>query len=529
MRTLRSVRTTFGPGADAVCLSELVATLSLVSDLGMGRPTERVLRQTVIAMRLADAAALPAEVRTAGYYTSLLTWVGCATDTTDIAALFGEEADLYADSHDGDYGGLALAMFVVRHLGGGNAPVRRIGSIGRFIVTGGHEVQRVMRSHCLAASQLADRLSLGENVQRPLLQAFERWDGRGVPGLAAAHELSPAIRLVHLADVVEAFHRVGGPVAALKVAIERRGTQFDPELVDVFAERATEIVSGLDDVVAWDEVIALDPALGRVLTGPELDAALEALADFADLKSPWRLGHSRGVAHLAASAAARLGLAETDVTLVRRSALVHDLGAIGVSSTVWDETRPWSAAQRERARTHPYLTERMLARSGALAALGKCAAMHHERLDGSGYPHGFAGEAIPLTARILAAADVVHALGEPRPHRAPYPADVAERIVRAEVREGRLDGAAVNAVLEAAGRRVRRRPELPGGVTPREAEVLVLLARGLSNAAIARELTLSRKTVSAHLEHIYRKLDVSTRTQAAMFAMRYALFDVTGT
>ncbi|MGH8889161.1 MAG: HD domain-containing phosphohydrolase [Acidothermaceae bacterium] len=517
------------PGAHPVCLSELVATLSLVSDLGMGRPTERVLRQTVIAMRLADAAAMPAEVRTAGYYTSLLTWVGCAADTTDVAALFGEEADLYADTQDGDYGGLSLAMFVVRHLGGGDTPLRRAGSIGRFILTGGHNVQRVMRSHCLAASQLADRLSLGVGVQQPLLQAFERWDGRGVPGTAAAKQLAPAIRLVHLADAVEAFHRIGGPVVALKIAVERRGTQFDPELVDVFAERATDILRDLDDVVAWDEVIALDPALGRVLSDPELDIALEALADFADLKSPWRLGHSRGVAQLAVSAGAKLGLADHDITLLRRSALIHDLGVIGVSSTVWDETRPWSEAQRERARTHPYLTERMLARSGALAVLGKCASMHHERMDGSGYPHGLAGEAIPLTARILAAADVLHALGEPRPHRAPYPPDVAEQMVRAEVLAGRLDGAAVNAVLEAAGRRVRRRAELPGGLTPREAEVLVLLARGLSNADIARKLTLSRKTVSAHLEHIYRKLDVSTRTQAAMFAMRYGLLDAAGT
>jgi HD-GYP domain-containing protein (c-di-GMP phosphodiesterase class II) len=517
------------PGAYQVCLAELVATLSLVSDLGMGRPTERVLRQTVIAMRLADAAAMPPEVRTAGYYTSLLTWVGCAADTTDLAALFGEEADLYAHTQDGDYGGLSLAMFVVRHLGAGDSQLRRAGSIGRFILSGGHNVQRVMRSHCLAASQLADRLSLGDSVQQPLLQAFERWDGRGVPGAAAADELAPAIRLVHLADAVEAFHRIGGSALALKVAVERRGTQFDPGLVDVFAERAADILRDLDDVVAWDEVIALDPALGRVLSDSELEIALEALADFADLKSPWRLGHSRGVAQLAGSAGGKLGLADHDVTLLRRSALVHDLGVIGVSSTVWDETRPWSPAQRERARTHPYLTERMLARSGALAALGKCASMHHERLDGSGYPHGLAGDAIPLTARVLAAADVLHALGEPRPHRAPYPPDVAEQMLRAEVLAGRLDGVAVNAVLEGAGRRVRRRVELPGGLTPREAEVLVLLGRGLSNAEIARQLTLSGKTVSAHLEHIYRKLDVSTRTQAAMFAMRYGLLDPAGT
>jgi HD-GYP domain-containing protein (c-di-GMP phosphodiesterase class II) len=514
-------------GGGQVRLSELVATLSLVSDLGMGRPMERVLRQTVIAMRLAEAACLPADVRTAGYYTSLLTWVGCAVDTTDIAALFGEEADLYADTHDGDLAGASLAMFVARHLGRGDSSMRRAELVGRFVLTAGREVQRVMQSHCLAASQLADRLSLGESVRRPLLQAFERWDGRGVPGNAGALDLAPAIRLVHLADVIEAFHQVGGPTAAVEVAAERRGTQFDPGLVDVFRAHTDDILSDLSGIGAWDEVIALDPSLGRALSAPELDVALEALADFADLKSPWRLGHSRGVARLAAGAATSLGLTRPDVALVRRAALVHDLGMIGVSSTVWDETKPWSVAQRERARTHPYLTERMLARSETLAALGRCASMHHERIDGSGYPHGLSGEAIPLTARILAAADVCHALREPRPHRQPYPPRVVDEMLRAEVRAGRLDGMAANAVLEAAGHRVRRRAGLPSGLTPREVEVLVLLARGRSNAEIAGRLTLSRKTVSAHLEHIYRRLGVSTRTEAALFAMRHGLLDLT--
>jgi HD-GYP domain-containing protein (c-di-GMP phosphodiesterase class II) len=510
---------------EGVRLSELVATLSLVSDLGMGRPSERVLRQTVVAMRLGAAAGLPEAVRTAGYYTSLLTWVGCATDTTELAALFGEEADLYADTHDGDLAGMSLAVFVARHLGAGNSRMRRVGLVGRFVLTAGREVQRVMQSHCLAASQLADRLSLGREVQQPLLQAFERWDGRGVPGRAGGVDLAPAIRLVHLADVIEAFYYVGGTAAAVEVVTERRGTQFDPDLVDTFVGHADAIVSDLNDIVAWDEVIALDPNLDLALSGEGLDRALEALGDFADLKSRWRLGHSRGVASLAAGAATVLGMAEAEVTLLRRAALVHDVGVIGVSSTVWDEAKPWSAAQRERARTHPYLTERMLARSAPLAALGRCASLHHERLDGSGYPHGLSGDAIPMSARILAAADVCHALSQARPHRAAFDARIADDMLQAEVRAGRLDGVAVNAVLEAAGRRLRRRATLPGGVTPREAEVLVLLARGLSNPQIANRLSVSRKTVSAHLERIYRKLDVSTRTEAALFAMRHGLVD----
>src|SRR5512143_1486745 len=100
---------------EPVRLSELVATLSLVSDLGMGRPMERVLRQTVIAMRLAEATGVAPEVSAATYYTSLLTWVGCATDTSELAELFGDETQLYADSHDDDLHGASMAMFIAKH------------------------------------------------------------------------------------------------------------------------------------------------------------------------------------------------------------------------------------------------------------------------------------------------------------------------------------------------------------------------------------------------------------------------------
>ena len=506
-----------------VRMAELVATLSLVADLGLGQPMEHVLRQTRIALRLADAAGLGDEDRAAAYYVSLLAWVGCAVETSDLARLFGDETALYAGTYDVDMAGWEGARFFATHLGSGRPVFQRVGMVGAFVATAGRPVREVMRAHCLAAGDLAGRLGLGDEVVRPLRQAFERWDGRGTPGEARGEGLAPAIRVVQLADTIEALHRMRGLPAAVDAARDRRGTRFDPGLVDRFLADPEPIVAGLDDAANWDAVIAGDPSLGRTLDGAALDTALEALADFADLKSPSRVGHSRGVAALAGAAAERLGLPAADATLVRRAALVHDIGMIGVPSGVWDATRPWSEAQRERARTHPYLTERMLARSWPLAELGRCAALHHERLDGSGYPRGLAGDAIPLPARILAAADVYHALGEPRPHRAAVaPAAVAAH-VRGEVRAGRLDGEAAEAVLAAAGHKVRRRAGLPGGLTPREAEVVVLVARGLSNPEVARALSVSRKTVSAHLEHVYTKLGVSTRTEAALFAMRHGL------
>jgi HD-GYP domain-containing protein (c-di-GMP phosphodiesterase class II) len=511
-----------------VTLAELVATLSLVADLGMGRPMERVLRQTVVAMRLAATAGMDEATCTSAYYTSLLTWVGCAADTSELAALFGDETQLYADTRDDDLGGVSMAVFVARHLGRGRSGFRRIGMVGKFLATAGRSVQQVMESHCRAASDLADRLELGPAVCEPLVQAFERWDGKGVPGSVGAEGLAPAIRLVQLADSIEAFHHAGGAQAAVQVARERRGTQFDPDLVDCFCARHEDILDGLGKLSAWEEVIALDPRLGATLSDDQLERALAAFADFSDLKSPLRLGHSRAVAGLAGQAGAALGLAAGEVVMLRRAALVHDIGMIGVPSEVWDEPGEWSVSQRERARTHPYLTERMLARTPLLAQVGKCASLHHERLDGSGYPHGLRGDAISLPARILAAADVYNALRQPRPHRPALAAETAERTIRAEVRGGRLDGDAVRAVLEAAGHRARRRAELPSGLTAREVEVLVRLGRGRSNPQIAAELQVSRKTVSTHLEHIYAKLGVTTRTAAALYAMRHGLIETVG-
>ena len=172
---------------------------------------------------------------------------------------------------------------------------------------------------------------------------------------------------------------------------------------------------------------------------------------------------------------------------------------------------------------HPYLTERMLHQSAALAPLGEIAVQHRERLDGSGYPRGLSGGAISRPARVLGAADAYASMREPRPHRPARPAEDAAAEMRAEVRAGRLDGAAVDAVLEAAGHRLPRRREALAGLTAREVEVLILLARGLSNKQIAERLVITPKTAGNHVEHIYAKIDASSRAAAAMFAVQHGL------
>jgi DNA-binding NarL/FixJ family response regulator len=149
--------------------------------------------------------------------------------------------------------------------------------------------------------------------------------------------------------------------------------------------------------------------------------------------------------------------------------------------------------------------------------------LHHERLDGSGYPRGLSGAAISAAGRVLAAADAYHAMTQMRPHRPALTADEAALELRGEVKAGRLDGDAVDAVLRAAGHRVRRAREWPAGLTSREVEVLRLVARGLSNRQIAELLVISPKTAGSHVEHIYRKIDAANRAQPSQFALRHGL------
>jgi HD-GYP domain-containing protein (c-di-GMP phosphodiesterase class II) len=419
--------------------------------------------------------------------------------------------------------GMAARTFVMSHVGAGRGLLDRARLGVEFAGDGRRAVSQMIENHWLATNELAARLGLGKKVRESLYQTFERWDGKGVPAEASGEEILLPARLVNLADVVEVFHRTGGADAAIAVARERSGSQFDPALVDVFCADAPRLLGDIDSLTTWQAVIAAEPALEIVLTDEELESALEAIADFADLKSPWTLGHSRGVADLARAATKLYGLSEDDARLVRRAGLVHDLGRLGVSNAIWDKPGPLTAAEFERVRMHPYLTDRMLASSEALAPVRAIAVQHHERLDGSGYPRGLSGDALTPAGRILAAADAYHAMTEPRPYREARAAEAAAAELRSGVRQALFDGDAVDAVLRAAGHPARRRREWPGGLTNRELEVLRLLVRGLSNKEIAERLVIARKTAGSHVEHIYTKIGVSNRAQASLFAVKHGL------
>jgi HD-GYP domain-containing protein (c-di-GMP phosphodiesterase class II) len=239
----------------------------------------------------------------------------------------------------------------------------------------------------------------------------------------------------------------------------------------------------------------------------------------------WTRGHSEAVAALAEAAGSQLGVDAEGCTLLRHAGYLHDLGRVAIATSIWEAERPLTEGERERVRLHAYYTERILARPASLAPVAAVASLAHERTDGSGYHRRIPTNAIPLTARILAAADVYAALVANRPHRAALTPAGAAQMLSDEASAGRLDARAVSAVLAAAGHATseRRAVALPNGLSSREAEVLALVAVGMTNKEVATRLRISDRTVGHHLQHVYDKLGVSTRAAAALFAQQRGL------
>ena len=499
--------------------AELLAAISLAIDLGLGQPMEHMLRSSLIATRIAERMGLDAQQRATVYYANLVGWIGCHADSHELSALFGDDIAFRADTYGVDMAGLPFLRLMLNHVGRGMPTWERGVRSAAFVLTARNQVAKLINSHCSSAGVLSDRMGLDPQVSEALSYIFERWDGRGMPNGVRGEDIPLEIRIVRLADVVEVHLRTGGLERAVEVVRSRRGTQFSPEVADVFEQNFADIVDGLLEIDVWTATLEQAPDRGRTLVGDEIDELLRAMADFVDLKCPSSPGYSRGVADLAVAAARIRRMPEADITRLYRAGLVHGLGKLGVSNHIWEKTGILTTAETERMRMYPYLTGRILSRVEGLESVVSLATKHEERIDGSGFPRGLAGAELTAQDRLLAAAVAYQQLRETRSGRAALdPGDAASEL-RREARAGHHDGESVEAVLAAAGHRSPRRASFSAGLTAREVEVLRLVAQGRSNREIADELFIAQKTARNHVERVYAKLGVNNRTQATLAAI----------
>ena len=507
----------------SIRLAEVVASLSLATGLCTGQPIEHGLRRGLLAVWLGEALDLSGEDLSDAFYVALLGSIGCTVEQTLFAKYAKDDIALNAKTLTIDpTNRLQAYAFGLRNFGAGERPLRRAGRVLAAIRSGGPaEFQAVCRD---VAQRIGEMLDIGPTIQQALTQCHETWNGRGGPRGLEAEEIALAARIFHVAADAEISGRMDGVEAAVARARRQSGSFFDPAVVDRFCAVADDLFRRLETQEPWGAVMAAEPAPRRWLSNEEADDHARTIANFVDLRSPYTLGHSTGVASLAEQTARQLGLSEDEAVALRRAGYLHDIGRIGVPAGFWNTPTRWTAAEWDRAKQHPALTELVLARSTALGHLGTLAGLHHERLDGSGY-RGVRGSFLPVAARILAAADTYHAKVEPRPHREALAPDAAGEEIRTQVRWGGLDGDVVAALLAAAGHAERPEPRtrFPAGLSEREVEVLRLMVRGLSNRRMAEILFISPKTVGHHVEHIYDKLGISTRVGATLFAIQHGL------
>ena len=432
-----------------LAVAELLASLSLATDLGNGFPLEKALRNTLLAVALAERTGLTDRALSDVFYVAMLRYIGCTALDYEMGSSYGDAIAARRLFASVDMGRPREALpQVIGHLGESEGPARRAAIVARFMAGGKGEGARLQAVDCEVVARMATRLRLGPGVVAALGQMFERWDGKGAPMGVAGNALETVARVVHVAHAAEIHHRLAGRRGADAFVEAGRGGWFDPDIVEVFVADSDELLAPLEAESVWDAALAAEPLPRRTVPEDRLDEITAAFADFVDLKSPWMLGHSSRVGDLAAAAAEAMGLPTADAAQLRHAGRVHDLGRVSVPNSVWDKPGALNAAEWERVRLHAYYSERVLAASPVLAPLGALAGLHHERLDGSGYHRGAPAGQLPEAARILAAADCFAALTEPRPYRPARSPEAAATELAGEVAAGRLDRDAVAAVCD---------------------------------------------------------------------------------
>jgi putative nucleotidyltransferase with HDIG domain len=399
-------------------LSEVLSALSHALDITEGQPRGHAERSCVIGMRLAASMGLDQATRSSAFYALLLKDAGCSSNAARVSSLFGaDDATVKSTRRLTDTGSSSEAVrHVLRTAAPGGSPLDKARHVGAVLRSGREGARMLVALRCERGADVVRAIGLGEVAAGAILDVDEHWDGSGYPRGIAGEEISVVGRVICLAQTAEVFWQHGGPAGACQIARRRRGTWFDPALVDALL--ALEGDESFWRSLELPAVAALEPP-DRVLVadGERLDRVAQAFAWVVDAKSPYTAQHSARVAEIAVSLASLLAFDPGALATVRRAALLHDIGKLGVSNRILDKTDPLTAQEWAVMRSHPRWSMEILTRVPAFHDLARIAAAHHERLDGSGYFAGLTASELDPASRILAVADVAEALSANRPYR----------------------------------------------------------------------------------------------------------------
>lgn len=438
------------PQVSQVRMSEVLGSLSYALDLTEGQPPGHSLRCCWIAMHVGQELRLSPELLSDLYYSTLLKDVGCSSNAARLWELYGGDERLtkYDFKTIDSQSLLQIGRFVLEHAGPGEALRKRIVRVLNLARHGETLATEIVQTRCERGADIVRRLGFDEHVAASIYALDEHWNGKGRPQGLKGEAIPLISRIALLAQVVDAFHATGGREAAQAEASRRAGTWFDPAVVAAFdmASVRPELWHGLNLENLDSRVAALEPLSAAILMDEErLDRVAEAFAAVIDAKSSFTSGHSERVTQYADAIARHIGISPTYRRWLRRAALLHDIGKLGISNAILDKPDRLSADEWQAVKRHAELSETILQRSHIFRDLAQIAGAHHERLDGTGYPRQLHGKQIPLGARIIMVADIFDAITAERPYRGPMAVDEAVALLERD-REIAVDGRCLDAL-----------------------------------------------------------------------------------
>lgn len=441
--------------AQAIHLSDVVGALSLALDITEGQPVGHALRCCWIGMHLGERIGLSPEELSDLYYTLLLKDIGCSSNAARICRLYLTDDLSFKGAYKFVDTRLPEVMrFLVAHTGRNSGMIERLQAMVHIARNGGEIARELVETRCHRGADIARSMRFSDAVAHGILDLDEHWDGTGQPLRRMREEISIFSRIALLSQVVDVFFMRGGASAAIAEARTRSGRWFDPVLVETlesFADRP-DIWAAMRSNDLVDRVSALEPqSLVREIDESYLDDIAAGFAKVVDAKSPYTAGHSDRVALFSDLIAEHMGYDASSRRTLRRAALLHDIGKLGVSNTILDNPGRPSAEDWAEIKRHPEMGRNILLKIAALKDTATIAGSHHERLDGRGYPLGLKSPEINMETRIVATADVFDALTADRPYRKAMSVSDALAIMRKDIDKA-IDRRCYNALVQGLNR-----------------------------------------------------------------------------
>lgn len=425
------------PGTQSLRLAELLSALSHALDLTEGQPAGHCVRCCWIGTHIGREAGLaPAQLGEL-YYALLLKDLGCSSNAARVCELYLADDRTFKHDFKQIDGSLPQVLrFILSHTGLQSGLSERFRAILNIVQNGGQIARELIETRCQRGAEIARRMHFSQAVADGIRGLDEHWDGTGLPDRISGTAIPVISRIALMAQVIDVFHIGNGNEAAIAEVGHRSGTWFDPALVEAFRAVAArpDFWTTLSSPALEQAIYDLEPGReARLVDGDYLDDIATAFAQVIDAKSPFTSGHSERVTLFADMIAAEMGFGDADRRWLKRGALLHDIGKLGVSNAILDKPGKPDEAEWAAIRLHPVHSEAILKRIPAFADILPIASGHHERLDGKGYPRGLIGDEIGIETRIVTVADIFDALTADRPYRAAMPVSKALTIMAGDV------------------------------------------------------------------------------------------------